>query len=61
VQLELEKPVLSAVLTPKEFDEENAEHQKFFFDHMLIKGREAADAAASLLESQVASRKSQVA
>ena len=61
VQLELEKPVLSAVLTPKEFNEENSEHHKFFFDHMLIKGREAADAAASLLESQVASHRSQVA
>ncbi len=61
VQLELDKPVLSAVLTPKDFDEENAEHQKFFFDHMLIKGREAADAAAVLLQSQVASHKSQVA
>jgi len=52
VQLELGLPVLSAVLTPKEFDEENASHQKFFFDHMLIKGREAADAAHSLLSEE---------
>ena len=49
VQLELGLPVLSAVLTPREFDENNASHQKFFFDHMLIKGSEAADAAHALL------------
>jgi len=48
VQLELEKPVLSVVLTPKEFQESEA-HQQFFFDHMLIKGKEAADVAESLL------------
>ena len=52
VQLELGLPVLSAVLTPKKFDEENADHQKFFFDHMLIKGREAADAAHALLSEE---------
>jgi len=48
VQLELDKPVLSAVLTPKEFQESEA-HQQFFFDHMLIKGKEAADVVESLL------------
>jgi len=48
VQLELGLPVLSVVLTPKEFQETEA-HHAFFFDHMLIKGREAGDVAAQLL------------
>jgi 6,7-dimethyl-8-ribityllumazine synthase len=52
VQLELGLPILSAVLTPKEFDEENSAHQKYFFDHMLIKGREVADAAHALLSEE---------
>lgn len=48
VQLDMERPVLSAVLTPKEtFREE--EHHVFFYDHMLVKGREAADVAAHFL------------
>lgn len=54
VQLEMEKPVLSAVLTPKDFQESEA-HQQFFLDHMVIKGEEAADVAASLLESPTSS------
>lgn len=51
VQLELEKPVLSVVLTPKEFQETEAHHQ-FFFDHMLVKGKEAADVVESLLHEE---------
>ena len=54
VQLEMNKPVLSAVLTPKDFQETEA-HQQFFFDHMQIKGKEAAEVAASLLKSKSAS------
>lgn len=62
VQLELALPVLSVVLTPKEtFREED--HHDFFFDHMLTKGREAADAASQLLQAreqpQVAGPRSQ--
>ena len=59
VQLELSLPVLSVVLTPKQqFNEE--EHHTFFFDHMKLKGAEAAVVAAELLkQSQVASPKSQ--
>ncbi len=43
VQLETEVPVLSMVLTPLHFHE-HAEHQRFFHEHFVIKGREAADA-----------------
>ena len=58
VQLELEKPVLSVVLTPKDFQETEA-HENFFLDHMVIKGKEAAEVAFSLLESQISSDKLQ--
>ena len=53
VQLELELPVLSVVLTPKECQENKEEDQAFFLEHMVIKGREAADVAASLIELPV--------
>ena len=49
VQLELGRPVLSVVLTPQRYDENNAEHHQFFLDHMVVKGAEAAEAAAMLL------------
>ncbi|HWT72954.1 MAG TPA: 6,7-dimethyl-8-ribityllumazine synthase [Oxalicibacterium sp.] len=45
VQLETEVPVISAVLTPHHFHS-HAEHQDFFFQHFLVKGREAAHACA---------------
>src|SRR5215471_9189806 len=41
VQLELEVPVISAVLTPQQFHE-HAEHQAFFREHFRVKGKEAA-------------------
>jgi 6,7-dimethyl-8-ribityllumazine synthase len=41
VQLEVEVPVISAVLTPQQFHE-HAEHRAFFHDHFRIKGKEAA-------------------
>ncbi len=43
VQLETEVPVLSAVLTPKEFHE-HEEHRRFFSEHFVKKGSEAARA-----------------
>jgi 6,7-dimethyl-8-ribityllumazine synthase len=48
VQLDTEVPVLSAVLTPHHFHE-HEEHRRFFFEHFLVKGREAANACASTL------------
>jgi 6,7-dimethyl-8-ribityllumazine synthase len=43
VQLDSEVPVLSAVLTPKHFHAHD-EHQRFFAEHFLVKGREVAQA-----------------
>lgn len=41
VQLEVEVPVISAVLTPQQFHE-HAEHRAFFHEHFRVKGKEAA-------------------
>lgn len=43
VQLETEVPVISAVLTPQRFHEHD-EHRKFFREHFVVKGAEAANA-----------------
>jgi len=43
VQLETEVPVLSAVLTPHHFHASD-EHQRFFAEHFVVKGAEAARA-----------------
>jgi 6,7-dimethyl-8-ribityllumazine synthase len=51
VQLDVDIPVLSVVLTPKESWQE--QHHAYFFEHMLTKGREAADVAADLLKTPV--------
>jgi 6,7-dimethyl-8-ribityllumazine synthase len=42
-------PMLSAVLTPHNFQETPA-HEAFFREHFKVKGREAAEACASVLE-----------
>lgn len=49
VQLEVDVPVISAVLTPQRFHE-HAEHQTFFREHFLVKGREAASACLNTVE-----------
>jgi 6,7-dimethyl-8-ribityllumazine synthase len=49
VQLETDVPVLSMVLTPQHFHE-HAEHQRFFQDHFVVKGREAAQACVRVIE-----------
>src|SRR5271166_5899910 len=38
--------VISAVLTPQNFHEHD-EHKKFFYDHFVVKGDEAAAACAA--------------
>jgi 6,7-dimethyl-8-ribityllumazine synthase len=43
VQLDTEVPVLSAVLTPRDFHE-HADHQRFFSEHFAKKGVEVAKA-----------------
>ena len=50
VQLELEVPILSVVLTPHHFQETEA-HENFFFEHFKIKGAEAAVACAKTLKN----------
>ena len=47
-QMEADVPVLSAVLTPHQFHESEAERQ-FFLDHFRLKGREVAEACLSVL------------
>lgn len=42
-------PVLSVSLTPHNF-QPSQEHQSFFYEHFVKKGREAADAAAQMAE-----------
>ena len=49
VQLEIEVPVISAVLTPQSFHEHD-EHKKFFYDHFVVKGAEAAAASAATMD-----------
>jgi 6,7-dimethyl-8-ribityllumazine synthase len=46
VQLDTKVPVISAVLTPQNFHEHD-EHKKFFYDHFVVKGAEAAVACAA--------------
>lgn len=48
VQLDTEVPVFSAVLTPHHFHS-HSEHQQYFHEHFLVKGREAAQACATTI------------
>jgi len=50
VQLETEVPVFSVVLTPQHFHE-HEQHHRFFFDHFVVKGKEAAHACMRTLDS----------
>ncbi len=50
VQLDTDVPVLSMVLTPQHFHD-HAEHQRFFEDHFVVKGREAAQACVRVIEA----------
>jgi 6,7-dimethyl-8-ribityllumazine synthase len=49
VQLDTGVPTLSVVLTPQKFHE-HEEHRRFFYEHFLVKGREAANATVKTLE-----------
>lgn len=48
VQFETDVPVISAVLTPHQFQEQDP-HERFFADHFIIKGTEAADACLTII------------
>jgi 6,7-dimethyl-8-ribityllumazine synthase len=50
VQLDAEIPVISAVLTPQRFHEHD-EHRRFFHQHFLVKGAEAAAACVRTMEN----------
>ncbi|MFT3664895.1 6,7-dimethyl-8-ribityllumazine synthase [Piscinibacter sp.] len=50
VQMETDTPVLSAVLTPRDFHE-HADHQRFFREHFVKKGTEAAQACLQTMAS----------
>jgi 6,7-dimethyl-8-ribityllumazine synthase len=49
VQLETGVPVISAVLTPKDFHDHD-DHRQFFSRHFVIKGTEAASACLATAE-----------
>ena len=59
VQLETEVPVFSVVLTPHHFHAGD-EHQKFFFEHFVLKGEETANTCADTLLKLRALRRSEV-
>jgi 6,7-dimethyl-8-ribityllumazine synthase len=50
IQVEVEVPILSMVLTPHQFQETEA-HESFFFEHFKLKGRETAQACAMTLKN----------
>jgi 6,7-dimethyl-8-ribityllumazine synthase len=50
VQLETDVPVFSVVLTPLNFHE-SEEHKRFFTEHFVVKGAEAARACLHTLET----------
>ncbi len=49
VQLDTGVPVISAVLTPKNFHEHD-EHRRYFSEHFVVKGREAARACLATVQ-----------
>jgi 6,7-dimethyl-8-ribityllumazine synthase len=49
VQLDMEVPIISTVLTPQNFHE-SADHLNFFLNHFRIKGAEAASACAAVMD-----------
>lgn len=50
VQLDTNVPVFSVVLTPHHFHE-HEQHHRFFFDHFVVKGQEAAHACIRTLDA----------
>jgi 6,7-dimethyl-8-ribityllumazine synthase len=55
LQLEMEVPILSMVLTPQHFHEHD-DHRKFFREHFVVKGEEAASACLRTLANLEALR-----
>ena len=55
VGLQTGEPILSVSLTPHHF-QETPHHMAIYADHFVIKGREAAQAALGILETQASLR-----
>ncbi|MGE4240772.1 6,7-dimethyl-8-ribityllumazine synthase [Ramlibacter sp.] len=60
VQLDTDVPVLSAVLTPRDFHE-HEDHLKFFREHFVKKGVEVAQACLQILGAREALQETQAA
>jgi 6,7-dimethyl-8-ribityllumazine synthase len=56
VQLDTDVPVISAVLTPQHFHE-HEDHKRFFREHFVVKGTEAAMACSATISNIDAARK----
>ena len=56
VQLDTDVPIISAVLTPQRFHEHD-DHKKFYRDHFVVKGTEAAAACAATMINIDAARR----
>ena len=50
VSLETNKPFLSVVLTPQAYNEDMEIYEEMYIKHMIVKGQEAANACAQMLE-----------
>jgi 6,7-dimethyl-8-ribityllumazine synthase len=50
-QMDTDVPVLSVVLTPHQFQETD-EHRRFFLDHFVIKGAEAARSCVAIVSQR---------
>jgi 6,7-dimethyl-8-ribityllumazine synthase len=50
IQIDLETPILSLVLTPHHFQETTV-HESFFYEHFKLKGAETAQACAMTLKN----------
>lgn len=50
IQLSTDVPVFSAILTPHHFHEHD-DHQRFFDDHLRLKGHQLADAALQTMSA----------
>jgi 6,7-dimethyl-8-ribityllumazine synthase len=50
-QMDTDVPVLSVVLTPHQFQETD-EHRRFFLDHFVIKGAEAARSCVAIVNQR---------
>jgi 6,7-dimethyl-8-ribityllumazine synthase len=55
VQLETEVPIISAVLTPQRFHEHEV-HRRFYHEHFVVKGAEAASACIKTIANINAAR-----